>query len=314
VNQGIRANPPPVTNRGVEVSDGVTVGLGWLDGSAGVPSPERLVAVMRERFPKVVDLPSSGFYGRAVGFDGGYARVEWMGRANALGTSRVEVKQSALDRLGLAGGTQLLGDLMAEGFRASRVDVWVDDEQRRITPGKVRAAVLDGQAVTHARPGRSITDDQDGRQTYYLGRAGSSRLMRFYDKLDPPRTRSELQARKEMARSIAAGVVQSGGAPAALMGQVVSFVDFRESRGRSDGVRAPRLDWWAAVVGDTVKAQGAPARPRPSIDELAVYLEDAWSRKFAEVVDAKGRGWLERFLSIGRERLARANDAEEWVA
>lgn len=287
------------------MSEGVTVGLGWLDGSAPVAVPDGLVSVMESRFGQSVrDLPPSGFYGRAVGFEGGRARIEWMGRANALGSVRVEVKQSALDRLGLAEGVGLLRSLGGAGYRPSRVDLWMDDEGRRVTPALVRAAVLGGQAVTHARPGRYWMDDADGRETYYLGRAGSDRMVRFYDKLEPVRTRSELQARRLRAFVAGSRVVSSAHAPSAIVGELLSFVDFRESHGRSDGQRAPRLAWWAAVVGATEKAAPAPARPAPTVEEVAEYLMANWSRKFAEVVDEMPRGWLDEFLRVGRLRLA----------
>lgn len=226
---------------------------------------------------------------------------------NAAGTTRVEVKQSALDGLGLAGSVALLADLRAEGFAESRLDGWLDDYQGRITPARVRAAVLEDLAVTHARPGRWVHDDEDGSSTYYLGSVTSDRRTRTYDKRGP--TRHELQARRAAARSFGDGLMN--GEPArAVLSNLVSFADFREGRGRDHrtGERVPRLDWWHELVGESSKAEGAPSRPRLSIEELAVYFERFWSRSVALLVDEFGPGYLDQVLRLGRMRLA---DGEE---
>jgi hypothetical protein len=299
---GSCSNAPP--------GGGVTVGLGWLDGTAATPMPDGIIGTLEERFgERVVDLPPSGWFSRAVGFDGGRARVEWNGRGGAAGRTRAEVKQTALDRLGLVGSVDLLRSLDGLGFRSSRVDEWIDDEGRRATPALARRAVLAGQAVTHARPGQFWHDDEDGRETYYLGRASSDRRARVYDKLEPARTRIELQSRRRAAVWSQIQMVKADSPSRAVVGDVVAFVDFRESRARSDGRRAARLPWWAAVVGDMARAEAAPSRPRPSVEDVAEYLMANWSRKFAEVVDEMPAGWLDEFLSVGRGRLAEENVA-----
>src|SRR4051794_18136984 len=98
--------PPPSTNRGVEITDHarngpVTAGIGWLDGSAKWPIADEVRRVIGARFGDEFEVPASGFYGAALGYRDGVARVEWNGHGDAAGTTRVEVKQGGLDRLGL---------------------------------------------------------------------------------------------------------------------------------------------------------------------------------------------------------------------
>lgn len=282
----------------------VTAGIGWLDGSAKTPVADEVRSVIGARFGDEVEVPASGFYGSALAYRGGSARVEWDGHGNAMGTTRVEVKQGALDELGLAGTVVLMRDLREVGVTFSRSDHWINDRDRRMTPGRVREAVLGGQAVTHARPGRYIRDDATGRETYYLGRPTSDRLARCYDREDE-QCRLELQARRRFGEH-AAGLVLAAPVPAlAIASNVISFVDFRESHARDrNGGRRPRLDWWAAVVADAAKAEAAPSRPRPSLEELAAYFRENWARALAELVRGMGTDWLNDVLADGFDRLA----------
>jgi hypothetical protein len=282
------------------MSGHVQVGLGWLDGTVKSPEPGEVQRVIGDRFGEPFDAVPVGWYGKRAGYDGGRVGVSWMGRADASGTTRVDVTQTAFDGLGLAGSVALLRDLRGLGFRASRLDEWVDDYERRVTPERVRAAVLGAQAVTHARPGRWMVDDITGFTTYYLGRPDSDRMVRCYDRREP--TRYELQSRREWAEH-AASVVASASEPvAAVLGNLVSFADYRESRGRSDGRRAPRLDWWQAVVGDEAKAEGAPSRPRPSLEEVAWVFRRQWAPTFADLFEAFGEEWVNDVLREGFAR------------
>lgn len=267
--------------------------------------------VVESRFGQATEVPASGFFGQAVAFDGRRARVEWDGRKDARGYVRAEVSQSALDRLGFEGSVDFAAALRSAGFRASRADLWIDDPERRVTPGRVMQAVAEGQAVTHAKPGIEIIDHADGRRTYYLGRPTSDRRLRVYDKLMPDRTRVELQARREAAAWAIQSMLAAAEAdrPAALIGQVVRFVDFRSHKAAGERSRAPRLDWWQEVVGDAAKAEAAPSRPRLSIPELAAWFERSMGRVLAELHDELGDEWLAGVIERGVARLE-----EEYVA
>jgi Replication initiation factor len=291
----------------------VTVGLGWLDGTAKTPEPEEVRKVIEARFGPGVEVPASGFFGRAMSYDGRRVRVEWDGRKDARGHVRAAVTQSALDPLGLVGQVDLLRSLTGTGYVASRLDEWIDDPERRATPSLARRAVLDGHAVTHARPGRFWRDDLDGRETYYLGRPGSDRMLRVYEKVDPDRTRIELQSRRDAAAHGARLLLAAPVAPAALMSNVVAFVDFRQSKQRDrHGTRRPRLGWWEAIVGDVARAEALPPRRRLTIPELAAWFDVAMGKTLAELHRELGNEWLDEQLRRGHLRLAE-EEAETWA-
>lgn len=290
--------------------DLVRVGLGWLDGTAKTPEPREVIDAMRARFGEGTEVPSSGFFGSAMAFDGRRARVEWDGRKDAEGYTRATVTQTALDGLGFEGSVGLLASLDGLGYRPSRLDQWIDDYGRRITPQTVAAAVQGGQAVTHAGPGRLWRDLLTGRETFYMGRPTSDRQTRTYDKgaseVGPvDRARHELQARRDQAAHGARLLLDAAPAdrPAALMANVISFADFRAHKGRSDGARAPRLPWWQAVVGDTRRAEAVPSRPRLTTDELAAWFDRSMGRTLALLHREMGREWVDAVLKRGHLRL-----------
>lgn len=292
--------PPPGANRGVEVSPGARVGFGWMDGSARAEDPEQLVEVLRETFgSETRPGPRTGFYSDAISFDVGRAHVMWNGRENARGTTRCEVEQSACDELGWPGSFELARRLREATWRPSRNDLWLDDYLGRLTVAKVDAAIMAGQAVTHARPGRLTLNRDDGSSTYYLGQPASDRRMRTYDYRGP--VRAELQARRRWAVASLDSVLKAEDPPRAVLSNLVSFVDFRESRKRDRvGARAARLPWWDELVGETVKAEGVPSRPELSPSALAVYVMGHWARTLAELERHFGSIYLDQLIRHGR--------------
>jgi len=295
------------------VRPGARVGLGWMDGSARAEDPEQLVEVLRETFGSDTRPgPSVGFYNQSVSFDYGRAHVMWGGRAMADGTSRCEVEQSALDELGFAGSLALARRLREATWRPSRTDLWLDDYLGRITPGRIDEAIMAGQVVTHARPGRLTLNRDDGSTTYYHGKPGSDRMVRTYDVRGP--VRMELQARRRPAVAALDSVLKSEDPPRAILGNLVSFADFRESRVRGHGnVRAARLPWWDELVGDVAKAEGVPSRPELSLSALAVYVMGHWARTLAELERDLGSVYIEQLLRHGRTVLDEER-AKEGVA
>lgn len=293
-----------MANRGVEISPGAWIGLGWMDGSAKVEDPRGLVDVLGEAFgTDTRDAPRTAFYDAGESFDYGRAHVFWGGRAMARETCRVEVEQTALDGLGFAGGVALARGLAREGWRPSRADIWLDDTESRITPAKVRAAVLGGQTVTHARPGRWVYNDEDGSSTYYLGAPSSDRRTRTYDYRGY--TRHELQTRRSSARAAMSAVLNADDPARAALGNLVSFADFRDSRKYDHRTmeRVPRVDWWAALVGDVAKVEGAPSRPKLSLEEMALYVMGHWARTLAELERDLGHDFIEQLMRKGRAGL-----------
>jgi len=282
------------------VSPGARVGFGWMDGSARADDPDQLVEVLRETFGSDTRPgPRVGFYNQATSFNVGRAHVMWDGRENARGTVRCEVEQSALDELGWPGSFELARRLREATWRPSRNDLWLDDYLGRLTVAKVDEAIMAGQRVMHARPGRLTLNRDDGSSTYYLGQPSSDRRLRVYDYRGP--VRAELQSRNRWAVASLDAVLKAEDPPRAVLSNLVSFVDFRESRKRDrSGARAPRLPWWDELVGETVKAEGVPSRPELSPSELAVYVMGHWARTLAELERHFGPIYIEQLMRHGR--------------
>ena len=282
------------------MSPGARVGFGWMDGSARAEDPEQLVEVLRETFGSDTRPgPRVGFYNQATSFNVGRAHVMWDGREMARGTTRCEVEQSALDELGWPGSFELARRLREATWRPSRNDLWLDDYLGRLTVAKVDEAIMAGQVVTHARPGRLTLNRDDGSSTYYLGQPSSDRRMRTYDYRGP--VRAELQSRNKWAVASLDSVLKAEDPPRAVLSDLVSFVDFRESRKRDrSGARAARLPWWDELVGETVKAEGVPSRPELSPSALAVYVMGHWGRTLAELERYFGPIYIEQLMRHGR--------------
>jgi hypothetical protein len=148
-----------------------------------------------------------------------------------------------------------------------------------------------------------MTDDLTGRQTYYLGRPGSDRMARCYDRENAD-ARYELQSRNDAARHAAAVLLRSSDPVAAIFSNVISFADYRESKRRDrEGARVPRLGWWADVVGDLARAEAAPSQPRPSLAEREAYFRRHWSRALAELYMSLGPDWLNDVIREGAGRM-----------
>jgi hypothetical protein len=294
------------------VAAGARIGLGWMDGSARNGNPGDVLDVMEKHFGgDTKDGPRTGWHGASLSFDHGRASVFWEGRGNAKETTRVEVTQGGCDGLGFDGSIALARDLVAVGWKSrARMDVYLDDYDGRISPAKARAAVRAGQVVTHARaakegacPGKFIDNDYDVTTSYYLGQPSSDRQLRIYDKRGP--TRVELQARRAAAVAVLDSLLGAEDPGRAVLGNLVSFADFRESRGRT-GLghrRAARLGWWGDLVGEAAKVEGVPAAPDRSLAERAEWFDRSLGATLAELERDMGPEWVEAVLRKGHQKL-----------
>lgn len=284
-----------------------TVGLGWLRGTIRGDS-DGVVRLLEPFFG--APSPRSGgtrWYSSTATLADRRVLVAWDGVASAAGTVMVDVTQAALDGLGWEGSVALARALMAAGFRASRVDVYCDDRERRASARDVRGAVVAGHFVSHAQPGGYREDDATGAATAYLGSRESERMLRVYDK-EPngadPRTRYELELKGAAARDSLGYLADAQDGRAVVTGLLLAFVDFRARADGERGDRAPRLAWWAALVRDFAKVRGAVA---VTVDSLARRL--SWVRRQVAPTLAAiwarpeyGNGWLTEVLSDGLDR------------
>jgi hypothetical protein len=227
--------------------------------------------------------------------------------------------------------------LLSIGFRASRLDVYADDRLRLADPVDVMAAIRSGDVVTHAQ-GHEWRENSAGGATAYLGSRDSERFLRVYRK-DPtgadPRTRWELEIkgasaadalrllnegaegrsdpgsyRPRGARPIDPQAPSLSSAPPSgpqarlLVGLIVGFADFRARAGQQHGSRAPRLDWWARLVGSLERVRVAAAVRIDSFARRVVWIRSQVAPTLAAIWAHPdyGNDWLTGVLSDGLDR------------
>lgn len=283
------------------------VGLGWLRGTIRTGTDEALAILAPFFGPSSPRSGGTRWYGSSATLADRRVLVAWDGIAQAAGTVMIDVTQTALDGLGWAGALDLAAALTGVGFRASRVDVFVDDRARRASARVTRAAIAEGHYVSHAQPGGYHEDDRTGAATAYLGARESERMLRVYDK-DPngedPRTRFELELKGDAARDALARLVNQPDPDRTATGLLLGFVDFRERAEGERGDRAPRLAWWAALVLDVEKVRGVAAVVVDSLArragwvrrQVAPTLAALWARP------EYGNRWLNEVLGDGLDR------------
>lgn len=298
---------PTLSETWVEMT---TVGLGWLRGTLRT-DPESVMALLRPHLGES-SARSGGtrWFRQSAYLADRRVVVAWDGIGQAAGRVMVDVTQTALDGLGWEGSRALLSDLLGAGFRASRVDLYVDDRrERRASARVVRGAVVDRQYVSHADPGGYREDDHTGAATAYLGSRESERFLRVYDK-DPngfdPRTRYELETKGEVARLVASAVAAAPAVDAAAVvcAHLLAFVDFRHRSDGDRGDRGARLAWWSALVDGFTKARGVVAVKVDSLARRAGWLRRQVAPTLAAIWARPdyGNGWLNELLGDGLDR------------
>jgi DNA relaxase NicK len=301
--------PPPSSETGVEMP---TVGVGWLRGTLRA-DPETVFDALAPFFGRPTVRPGgTRWYAASASLIDRRVQVAWDGYGSAAGTTMVDVTQTALDHLGWQRSLDLAASLRELGFRPSRVDVYMDDRARLADPLDVHAALEAGQAVTHAQ-GYQLTTNSYGGATTYLGRRTSERFLRVYrkghetaDQADP-RNRWELETKGLAAADVLLALTTTDQPAAAVVAAIVGFVDFRDRAGVQHGDRAPRLDWWTALVGTLARVKGAARQRIDTLARRALWVRTQVAPSLAVLVAAVGYGdvWLAELLHDGRRRAER---------
>jgi hypothetical protein len=151
------------------------------------------------------------------------------------------------------------------GAKAQRVDLTLDDYEKRITPARFLEEIRGPNKVAHSKKALTITGVELGKpdtgETVYLGAPQSNRRLRVYDKsfesgglIDAYRW--ELQERGRAAEKAAYDLAY-GNWNEVIRRRLVGFVDFRERES------APRIQD-RARWGYTRNLWKEPIKPRPT--------------------------------------------------
>lgn len=318
---GLATTPPPVGNTGVER----TTGIDWVSATTKRMSHEEVATLLaRWLGPTVPRSYGREFYKEAATL-GEASMILWGGIGMASGTVMVSLAGRDLRGLGADAQLQLVAALDASGFRFTRIDAYVDDWARLVTPADVRAAMETGDCVTRTQGAGKWECDAWGWGTQYIGSRRSPKFGRVYDKgplgdtpdanhrgVSPSRTRWELELKDHAARGFVE-VLLLAGLPLAevVWGTWRGFVDFRERGGRATahGERSPITGWWEELTGSVEKVRLAVAEKVLGLMERADYLAAQVARTLATVHTALGEQWLRVLLQEGR---ARMNQRDHW--
>ncbi len=300
------------------------VGLGWLQGTVKRVEPAEVVALLGAALGSEPEARAGGtrWYAESVTL-GLHAMAAWAPRSRPeLGETYFEVRQTALDELGGVRALQLAALLQRLGAQFSRADGYYDDRARHAEPETVAEAFRRGDTLTHLRRMRTIREDvvsgqgagvvQDGATTY-LGSPKSGAMVRVYDKAAESGrpgagVRWELQVRGDQAKRFVTGAIGAGDELGRyVLGCICGLIDFRDRSGQERADRAPRLDWWAAIVADAQRVRlNGPARV-DSLEKRAAWLRNQVGPTLALLWHAYGGHWLNSVLQDGEARLTEAD-------
>lgn len=260
---------------------GREVSIDWFEASVKHLSTIDLFAILerclgsefgRSAFEVLRD-DAKAFDGR--GPFGARVRADRVGQANRLGEVQPWSSVRLPGEVCRAVGTEAvlaLADALTEAgeFKASRLDVALDDYDKSFSPRRFAEACVAGRLDDeHARLGEQVVtrvraDNWEWARRkggcFWIGGRKSARLLRVYDKNREsdgviPSTRLELQSRDEFATELVASLraarSRPGGIVEVFMGHLVGFVDLREPQGdRSQSQAWPRVGWWEQLVGN----------------------------------------------------------------
>lgn len=151
-------------------------------------------------------------------------------------------------------------------------------------------------------------------RTLYIGKRGSDRLVRMYDK------RGYLRVEQECLGSKASGLwcllmnaKDAGEAEAVGRGFLRDFVDFVDRESDSNITRCSLLPWWAAFAESVPKVRGVVAKVRDKFTNWDGYLRRQAGRCLARMAGLHLRvgtsfdEWLASVLREGQARLTGAD-------
>jgi DNA relaxase NicK len=268
----------------------VEAGLDYLRGSfpaENFPAIKVLVEqVTRSRF--LDDEYSGGRFYRRVYKNsvGAYLKTHptWKGTTKCC----VEIPGSVLSTIEPVDQLFLMKELFNNGFNCTRLDIFLDDYTKEITPELVKEAVdLGNQTGFFQNPytewysSGCVGEEQS--KTYYIGRRGdngSGKVIRCYNKyleskgeIDANRIEAEFSehySKNAFAKLIDFPVSSWPEVILALMTGAVDFIDRSSSEVVADCVR---LDWWSAIVDDVGRIRVSKPRKKKTIKKAIDWVE-----------------------------------------
>jgi DNA relaxase NicK len=186
----------------------------------------------------------------------------------------------------------LICELSLLGFKATRIDVRLDDFTKALTPTLVREAFerYDVTGFNSQTQGEWIASSSRGaplNETFYIGKrgkSGSGKFVRCYTKWlesngQVDSNRFEVEFSQHYAKQLfhLLSTLELSCWVDAMVSFVTGAVDFVD-RQSTDGIRkdvanCPRLDWWEFVVGDVPRIRLSKPRKEKTIRKAIKWIE-----------------------------------------
>lgn len=185
------------------------------------------------------------------------------------------------------------------GLKFTRVDISLDDYDRRITFDQVREAGNNGLYQFFDKfdyRASKIVRDAPIVPTCYFGSEKSDKRLRFYD-ADTVHgigaDRWELQLRRDYAEVAIEDYLAESDCLARLLVGSIRFIESRDENWR----HLKTCDWWQSLVKAT---SGVKKLDRPKVEnhpyDVIAWLERQVAPSLAVIHDGKGREWFIDFV------------------
>ena len=198
------------------------------------------------------------------------------------------------------------------GAKARRVDLTLDDYERRITPARFLDEIRGPNRVTHSRAVLTIAGEvlgnPDSGETIYLGAAKSARRLRVYDKAfesggDIDAIRWELQERNRAAEKAAYDLAY-GDWNEVVRSRLVGFVDIRLRESAQEVEDRLRWEPYEELIEGAKRAQAYFPVAEKSIEETEEWFRVHQGPTLAMLLQHHGGdlGVIEEYARDGRSR------------
>jgi hypothetical protein len=260
--------PTPGGNTGVNVTKPeLEYLIDWLQGTFPVSQFDKVKQVVESALQDSFDLQKCGTRFYSSSWRSAFGAVlacdpKLGGKVGDRTDAYLELGGKVLGQLSGQRLFNLMQSLDSLGFRASRIDLTVDDYAKTFRPEIAYQAYKDGNVVHFKTTGRwneSGPPDQLA-QTFSLGRrgkVGSGKHYNFYDKFleskgEKDCVRIELSLYGDEAKAAWSNLcLDLEWWEQVIPAYVFSQVDFRDRSADSNVSRCPRLEWWALLADNT---------------------------------------------------------------
>ena len=314
---------PPVGNTGGKLTSGLTVKLDWLNVTFPATKRDAVVSLVGEYLGE----PEHHAWGRHTYREHlawpTSAALFWSdGRAEAL----LSLNADSIDCIPLDRQLKLLGQLEDLGAKGTKIDVALDDYERRVSIDQIEAAYMAGQVVGFRLGQRQNPRRWESRElqsvgdSFDLGRRGtngSGKALKVYDKLLESRgtldcIRWELRLsgeRAETAFECLASSLSLASFVRKLTQYVGGCVDFKADPDETHLDRRERLPWWQKLLDVIDSARLVVHRTIPPLQKSLNYLRETWAKKLAlgrVIIEGLGGdffGWVSDVVDEGEKRI-----------